>query len=444
MKRLRLPGSLRTRLLIGTLTGIGVALVPITIGYNVALRHSLLADATRLAQERAETRVAVLAVEDGNLAPGEVQRLDRTETEPIWTVAADGRLLSGPPAAGGLEARIRSTAQGRAESVNGLRLASVRLGARGDPRGAVVAAVALTPYERTWRTTLIGSILLDVVVLAAVAIAAWLALRSALGPVARMTADAAVWGERDLDRRFDLGPVRDELSGLAATLDGLLDRIAASLRRERHVTSEISHELRTPLAKVMTHAELGRNATSDRTAQEAFDGVLRSSRELARTLDALLAAGRAAGHDDVCDPTMAAQDAVAHLQADLAARGVEVTVRALGGATRAGVSREVAERALAPILANAVRYANGFVAVEVHGANGSVDLCVTDDGPGIAGAEAEWIFEPGRRGAAGGGVPAGNGLGLSLARRLARAAGGDVFASPSATGGRVTLRLPAV
>ena len=42
-----------------------------------------------------------------------------------------------------------------------------------------------------------------------------------------MTADAEEWGARDLDRRFDLGPSRDELTGLAATLDGLLSRIAA-------------------------------------------------------------------------------------------------------------------------------------------------------------------------------------------------------------------------
>ena len=65
-----------------------------------------------------------------------------------------------------------------------------------------------------------------------------------------MTESAASWSEHDLDRRFDLGEPYDELTRLAATLDGLLGRIAASLRHEQRFTAELSHELRTPLARV--------------------------------------------------------------------------------------------------------------------------------------------------------------------------------------------------
>ena len=72
-----------------------------------------------------------------------------------------------------------------------------------------------------------------------------------------MTEDAASWSEHDLDRRFDLGEPYDELTRLAATLDGLLERIAASLRHEQRFTAELSHELRTPLARIERRGRAG-------------------------------------------------------------------------------------------------------------------------------------------------------------------------------------------
>ena len=72
-----------------------------------------------------------------------------------------------------------------------------------------------------------------------------------------MTVAAEDWGAHDLERRFDLGPSRDELTGLAATLDGLLSRIAASRRHEQRFADDVAHELRTPLATLRAQAELG-------------------------------------------------------------------------------------------------------------------------------------------------------------------------------------------
>jgi signal transduction histidine kinase len=66
-----------------------------------------------------------------------------------------------------------------------------------------------------------------------------------------------------------------------------------------------------------------------------------------------------------------------------------------------------------------------------------------DDGPGLEPGEELTIFEPGARGHAGRGAHDGAGLGLSLARRLARSAGGDVEADAAADGGRFVVRLPA-
>jgi signal transduction histidine kinase len=278
---------------------------------------------------------------------------------------------------------------------------------------------------------LVGSLALAAILLAAGVLAARWLLAAGMRPVARMTSQAADWSEHDLGRRFGLGPPRDDLSRLAATLDGLLGRVAASLRREQRLTAEISHELRTPLARLRARAQL---AGSDEMVRDADD--------MARTLDALLAGARAAadrpGVSDAAAPAGAAAEACSGLATS---RGVQLRLEPAAGA-RVGAGAELVERALHPLIENACRYADHAVTVSVARENGSVVYRVHDDGPGVAEDESERIFEPAVRGSAAeaGAVP-GTGLGLSLGRRLARAAGGEVSVAPG-SGGRFELRLP--
>ena len=108
-----------------------------------------------------------------------------------------------------------------------------------------------------------------------------------------MTEDAAAWSEHDLDRRFELGDPYDELTRLAATLDALLDRLAASMRHEQRLTAELSHELRTPLARISAEAELAlsRPRTGD-DYRAGMEAIGRSAEQMTRTIDALMAAAR--------------------------------------------------------------------------------------------------------------------------------------------------------
>jgi signal transduction histidine kinase len=105
------------------------------------------------------------------------------------------------------------------------------------------------------------------------------------------------------------------------------------------------------------------------------------------------------------------------------------------------VETALVERIFSPVIENACRYARSQVGVEIDGSAGHWTLVVADDGPGVGPHEAERIFEPGGRGSAGEPHP-GAGLGLALARRLARSAGGDVVAGPSDNGARFEIRLP--
>jgi signal transduction histidine kinase len=93
------------------------------------------------------------------------------------------------------------------------------------------------------------------------------------------------------------------------------------------------------------------------------------------------------------------------------------------------------------VFENACRYGANSATVSIVRENGSINFSVEDDGPGVTDEERERIFEPGVRGAAAETNGArGSGLGLSLARRLARGVAGEVEA---AGGTRFVIRLPA-
>jgi signal transduction histidine kinase len=97
---------------------------------------------------------------------------------------------------------------------------------------------------------------------------------------------------------------------------------------------------------------------------------------------------------------------------------------------------------LVPIIENALRYSRSRVRLEYAHEGEAVVFRVIDDGPGVQAEEADTIFDPGVRGSASDSTP-GAGLGLALARRLARAAGGEVSAELADAGGCFAIRLPA-
>ena len=114
------------------------------------------------------------------------------------------------------------------------------------------------------------------------------------------------------------------------------------------------------------------------------------------------------------------------------------------GGMRATAEPKLVERILAPLVENASRHARSRATVRIVRDGPWLEVAVEDDGPGVKAGEEATIFEPGFRGDAGPNANhSGAGLGLPLARRLARSAGGDVEADPGAAGGRFVVRLPA-
>jgi signal transduction histidine kinase len=163
-----------------------------------------------------------------------------------------------------------------------------------------------------------------------------------------------------------------------------------------------------------------------------------------RILETLLAAARAEtqpapGRTDLVP---ALEDLRETWAPTIAEHGARLDVRVPDDPLAVGIDADIVERVVAPLLDNAARYASSTVTVEARRDNGKVAVWVRDDGPGVAPGEDEAIFVPGARGAHQVGNHRGTGLGLALARRLARAAGGDVRVAQDAAGGAFVVTLP--
>ena len=422
--------SLRTRLLLVSLTTLAVGLGTLVVIGNVVLAARVRAEASSQLRARADAQLAALTVRGGRVAVHESPNDDVLDRQ-SWVVQGD-RVVERPAGVSPAVDRA-ATALGREDGSaerdgpHDTRLRSQPIESTAD--GAVVVGLSTEPFERLQAEVLVGSL----VIAALVMLAGWLAIRravdGALQPVAKMTRSAESWGAHDLDRRFDLGPATDELTGLAATLDNLLARIAASRRHEQRFAGEMAHELRTPIAALRARAELALSEDADKA--DALRSVIAQAERLDRTVASLLAIAR-----QELDPR--------HSTVDLAALADEidgVEVRAPDDLPHAEGEAEIVRRALAPLVANAHQHARERVWLELSSAHGRVRVAVRDDGPGLEPGLGDRVFEPGVRGteAPTGGV----GLGLPLARRLARSCGGDVFPG-AGPGGCFVLELPAI
>jgi two-component system, OmpR family, sensor kinase len=437
--------------MLSVLGAIAITLSILTIGFNLVLGSRLDHDANTVVMARASSELAALRVTGTRIELGETPDAAALDS-PIWVF--EGRHALERPRAGATNQRAAAalTADPRRfadVAASDTRLYALPIVQNTTRIGTVVSAISLRTYQQTKHTALLASIVLAVLAFLAVACAARWLISRALRPVSQMTRQAAEWSDRDLDRRFSLGEPHDELTQLASTLDELLGRLAASLRHEQLLSAELSHELRTPLAHITAEAQYAvRHAQQADEYRAGYEQILHSAARMSRTLETLIAAARAElrPRRTTTDATACARAAAEAVQALAEKTGVSIETPDPRTDLQVAVEADLIERILAPLLENACRYARHRVRLLVEHRAASILYTIEDDGPGVPAQQAEAIFEPGHRSH----PPStttptmqGAGLGLALARRLARAAGGDVTADDSNDGGRFLVQLPA-
>jgi signal transduction histidine kinase len=247
-----------------------------------------------------------------------------------------------------------------------------------------------------------------------------------------------------------LGAMVLALVGLAAYFYRESTREMREAAERVSFVNQVSHELKTPLTNIRMYAELLEQGIPDGDTRAArhLDIIVSESQRLSRLIGNVLTFARkqndkltlhpAEGNIDRC-----IEAALDHFRAPLEAKGVTTVFNAGAGAT-VEFDRDAVEQILGNLFSNVEKYAASGGRMEVTSTQQgtTTSIVVSDRGPGIPKGQEERIFAPFHRlsNKLSDGV-AGTGIGLSIARDLARKHGGDLRVVPSAAGASFLLEL---
>ncbi len=264
-------------------------------------------------------------------------------------------------------------------------------------------------------------------------LATWLLAHWALLPVVQLTKAAQRIDAEHPDERLPMPLANDEIARLTEVLNRSFERLQKAYQAAARFSSDASHQLKTPLAVLRTALEERRGRPETGLAErEEINQLLGQTRRLSGLVEDLLVLAQAdAGRLQIETQALALPLTLAPQLDDLDAlcdtRGLglrqqwEENMVGLGDGRRlAVIFQNLAE--------NAVKYsvAGGEVTVDGRRSGEQVVVSVANGGRPIPEEMRECIFERFHRGGRGEDV-AGHGLGLNLARELARAQGGDVW-----------------
>lgn len=270
-------------------------------------------------------------------------------------------------------------------------------------------------------------------VLAMTAAAGWYLAVQSLKPIAAINAAARRISGSNLRESLPARGTGDELDELAATLNDMLARIQEGVDRMHRFNANAAHQLRTPLTAIRSEVEvtLERLRTPDEYRSVLGD-VHRDVRRMADAVDAMLRLARSeeglsAEQRAPVDVKSLVAEVVEFFSPFAQEREVELVCGALEPSVVSG-ERSWLHQLFANLVLNAVEYtgAGGRVELSAVREGRGVEVRVSDTGPGIAPDELASVFERFARGE--GRTARGFGLGLPIAREIARAHGGHIEA----------------
>lgn len=262
----------------------------------------------------------------------------------------------------------------------------------------------------------------------------WVVAGRAILPLREMAASAELVTAKGLNQRISASQAAPEISRLVQVLNRMMDRLEASFRQATRFTADASHELKTPLTIMQGELENAvQNAVPGSPEQEVFSNLLEETQRLKNITRSLLLLAQAdSGQMRLGLEPVDLGVELEELIEDARVLGSSAQLRfevALQPGVIVLADRSLLHTALMNLLSNAVHHnePGGRVWIRLASDRQTVRLEVGNTGPGIPQGQEEKIFERFHRvDAARTRTVSGSGLGLSLAREILRAHGGDV------------------
>jgi two-component system osmolarity sensor histidine kinase EnvZ len=257
-------------------------------------------------------------------------------------------------------------------------------------------------------------------------------LRNQIRPILRLADAAEAFGKGREVPNFRPRGAREVRRASQAFIE-MKNRVERTIEQRTAMLAGVSHDLRTVLTRFKLELALAGKGPEIEAMKSDVD-------EMARMLEAYLSFARG----DLDEPSAQVDMAefLDQLRADLERQGHKATV-AFHGLPVVAVRPAAFKRCLGNLVSNAARFAKS-IAISGHRDHRYLTITVDDDGSGIPADKREDVFKPFLRLDDARNQDEGNsGLGLSIARDIARTHGGDITLSDSPMGGlRATVRVP--
>jgi two-component system OmpR family sensor kinase len=455
---------IRIRLTLWYLLILTIVLASVAAGVYAFVSNEERSSVDRVLRERADAFARAYAGEaheqPGDEAMVEVTRDYGRGNADIFVYTGSQKLLARSPmrllrvadarTIPEIRTAIQRAVEGRATNVtiDHVRCIVTPIESRGKSRYVFISTESLSAKRNALRVIRNAFTIVIPVALAIAALGGYFLAMRSLAPVAQMTEAASRIEAENLSERIEVRNTTDELGRLASVLNALLERLERSFQQQKQLLADTSHELRTPVTIIRSEAEVTLSRSRDVDEYRKALEVIRSeSSHLTSLIEGVLLLARADAQQTAIakEPvplTNVIDDSVQALRRVAEARQIDLACATDGPMPIRG-DAGLLRRMLLNLLDNAIKFtdAGGQVRLDARRDSSNYVITISDTGSGIPPEAQEKVFDRFFRADAVRGrddnrdSAGGAGLGLPIARWIARAHGGDLRLVHSSSAG---------
>lgn len=276
----------------------------------------------------------------------------------------------------------------------------------------------------------------------------WFIARSISKPISKLRHSSQTLAGGDLLHRVDgLKTRSDEIGHLANDFNNMAEKLSAMVRLYKRLLADVSHELRTPLTRL--ELSLAMALKNPENNQRQLDRAERELHKLDDIIGNVLRLAKLENHEvsienDDVDLTDLLTQITKSSELEAREKGITIQHNIADNLTICG-DNILLSFAFDNVIRNAIKYSpdNSQISIKALTANNSIQVNITDSGPGVPPDELEQLFVPFFRGKQASQESNGAGLGLAIASKAIMRHGGTIYAENNQPNGlKVTIELP--